>query len=272
MPNRLVAGRHGQFLCNTNDRYIGRSLEFYGEYCEHEADLYRQLLRPGDTVVEVGANIGALTVPLARAVGPRGSVIALEPQRVVFQMLCGSAALNELRNVHAYHLAVGSRNGGTEVPMANYDAPGNFGAIALGTDQDWRRSGETMTEPVSIVTLDYFLKDNKAARLLKIDCEGMETEVLDGASQFIFRHRPIIYAENDRRDGAEELVRLLRLLDYRLWWHTPPLYNPANFAGNPTDIFPATVSINVLAIPTELDIDVPFEPVTDPYHKWMPEP
>ena len=69
MPNRLVAGRHGQFLYNTNDRYIGRSLEFYGEYCEQEADLYRQLLRPGDTVIEVGANIGALTVPLR---GPSG--------------------------------------------------------------------------------------------------------------------------------------------------------------------------------------------------------
>ena len=51
-----------------NDAYIGRSLDVYGEYSEGEIDLFRQLLRPGDVAIDAGANIGALTVGMARLV------------------------------------------------------------------------------------------------------------------------------------------------------------------------------------------------------------
>ena len=77
---RLVSTRHGQFLILDQDTWVGRALDRYGEWCEHEVQLFRALLRPGDTVVDVGANIGAFSVPLARFVGPTGRVIAFEAQ------------------------------------------------------------------------------------------------------------------------------------------------------------------------------------------------
>ena len=73
--------RHGKLMYLLNDAYIGRSLDVYGEYSEGEIDLFRQLLRPGDVAIDVGANIGALTVPMARLVQPGGAVVAFEPQR-----------------------------------------------------------------------------------------------------------------------------------------------------------------------------------------------
>ena len=54
--------KYGKIIYNARDRYIGRSLSVYGEYSHNEAELYRQLLRSGDTVIEAGANMGSLTI------------------------------------------------------------------------------------------------------------------------------------------------------------------------------------------------------------------
>lgn len=77
-PFKRINAKHGTFLIPPKDIYIGRSLEVYGEWCEGEVALFAQLLKPGATVVEVGANIGSHTVPIARAVGPTGMVFAIE--------------------------------------------------------------------------------------------------------------------------------------------------------------------------------------------------
>ena len=60
--------RHGRMVFLKHDVYIGRSLELYGEYSESEAEVFTQLLRPGDVVIEAGANIGAHTVHIANLV------------------------------------------------------------------------------------------------------------------------------------------------------------------------------------------------------------
>ena len=70
-----------------------RSLDVYGEFSEGETEIFRQIVRPGDIVLEVGANIGVHTVFLAKAVSPGGGVIALEPQRLVLSdALCQRCA------------------------------------------------------------------------------------------------------------------------------------------------------------------------------------
>src|SRR5690242_661708 len=90
---RLKQCRHGRMIYNTNDIYVGRSLDLYGEYSEGETEVFAQLVNAGDVVVEVGANIGTSTVWFGKHVGPAGAVVALEPQRIVFQILCANVAL-----------------------------------------------------------------------------------------------------------------------------------------------------------------------------------
>src|SRR4051812_48350593 len=83
----LKTCRHGQMLFLKRDQYIGRSLDLYGEFSELEAEIFTKYLQPGNSVIEVGSNIGAHTLRLARLVGPQGTVYAFEPQRLLFQLL-----------------------------------------------------------------------------------------------------------------------------------------------------------------------------------------
>src|SRR4029450_34737 len=70
--NQLAKGRNGYYLYNTNDTYVGRAIEKYGEYGGQEARFLEKLCAAGDIVIEVGANIGAHTVVLARRVSSSG--------------------------------------------------------------------------------------------------------------------------------------------------------------------------------------------------------
>jgi hypothetical protein len=85
---RIKRTRHGLLAYNINDIYIGRSLELYGEWSPDEASLLPQFANAGSVVVDVGANIGAITVVLSQVVGTRGVVVAIEPQRAIYQLLC----------------------------------------------------------------------------------------------------------------------------------------------------------------------------------------
>jgi hypothetical protein len=89
------------------------------------------------------------------------------------------------------------------------------------------------------------------AKLIKVDVEGMELDVLAGAQATLARCRPILYVENDRAEKAEALVAQLQEYGYRMWWHTPPLYNPANFLANPHNVFGNIASFNMLCLPRE---------------------
>ena len=109
--NHLIEARHGYVLYNVNDRYIGRSVEHYGEWSPGETTLFRQFCRPGHYVVDVGAHIGTHTLAFARLVGERGRVFAFEPQRMLAQALAANVALNSLTNVHTHHLGVGAEDG-----------------------------------------------------------------------------------------------------------------------------------------------------------------
>jgi hypothetical protein len=76
----------------------------------------------------------------------------------------------------------------------------------------------------------------------------MELNVLRGSEQTLHRHRPMLYVENDRPEKSPALIEFLQALDYELYWHLPPLFNPDNYFGNPANDFPGIVSANMLGI------------------------
>jgi FkbM family methyltransferase len=251
--------RHGRMMFFTNDRYVGRSLDLYGEFSEGEPRLLDAIVRAGDTVVEVGANIGAHTLFLARRVGAEGRVYAFEPQRPLFQMLCGNLAMNELFNTHALHAASGREPGQIRVPSIDYAGAHNFAGLSLG--------GSGAGEQVPVVPVDSL--NLSALRLLKVDVEGMEGDVLAGAAQTIRRLRPAIYVENDREENSPHLITQIRELGYRMWWHLPPLFSPNNHAGNKENVFPGLLSVNMLCLPAEFPHRVDtLREVSGPDDRW----
>jgi len=259
--NRCVLAREGYVLYNSNDVFIGQAIERYGEYGEIEAQLLRQLCRPGSVAVEVGANIGTHTLVLSRGVGPTGYVYAYEPQGVVFQTLCANLALNSITNVDARHAAAGAEPGWVLIPDIDYTRRGNFGGVSV--------NDFTAGSKVPRVTLDADLDLDRLA-LIKIDVEGMELEVLRGAAALIARFDPALYVENDRIERSEALIRHLLDLDYRLYWHLPPLYNPQNFFGDPENLYPNVVSVNMLCLPRSMPQSVTgLVEISDPTHHPM---
>lgn len=251
--------RYGRMLYLVGDVYIGRALELYGEYSDSEGEVFNQLLSHGQVVVEVGANIGAHTLHLAKLVGPTGLVMAFEPQRIVFSLLCANLVLNEQFHAVPIRGALGSEPGTIKVPTLDPWALQNFGGLEL--------HGHTAGEDVPVGRLD----DHRlpGLRLLKIDVEGMETDVLRGATKTIQTHRPIIYTENDRREKSAELIKLLFELGYEPYWHVAPMFNPNNFAGNKDNVFHNTVSINMLCLPKEQPFKITgFRLVAGPDDWW----
>lgn len=248
--NRLKRCRYGLMLYNPNDRFVGRALDLYGEFSEGEVELFRQTVKPGQVVLDVGANIGTHTLFFAGAVGSRGGVIAFEPQRLLFQTLCANMALNSITNVICRNNGVGVDSGIIRVPALDPEKVQNFGGLSL--------RGRTEGEPVERIAIDGL--DLKRCHFMKIDVEGMEIPVVAGAKETILRHRPTLYVENDRKEYSDDLIRLISSLRYRLYSHRPPLFNPDNVAGNLTNVYSNIISKNMLCLPEESPVRVPHLP------------
>ncbi len=250
-PYLLVQARHGWMLANPHDVYLGRAIVDYGEYGEHESRFLASLLsyRPGK-VVEIGANVGTHTVPMAKALAAEGrELIAFEPQPFLFQNLCANLALNGLTNVTTFQLACGDKNQVVYFPAPDYSADNNFGAISMELD----------ALPGSLsarcVRLDDAV-DTAPVALLKIDVEGYELLALQGAVGILTRSRPVLYVENDRVEHSRALIEWLWSQNYRLYWHIPHLFNPDNFFKNEMNAYGNAASFNMLGLPRELDVSM----------------
>ena len=242
--NKVKACRYGQMVYQPHDIYIGRSFELYGEFSEGEVELFRQIVRPGDTVLDIGANIGAHTVPFAHLVGKQGKIVAFEPQRVPYYMLCANTVLNSFQHVWCFQAGVSAAAGTMLVPDLNYEAETNFGGLSLAKEYPGIPSYR-----VPVMTVDSL--QLQQCRLLKIDVEGMEQQVLHGAVETLRQRRPFLYLEDDRPDQSQALRALIEQLGYVAYLHQPRLFNPHNYANNPQNVFSEIVSPNLFCHPRE---------------------
>ncbi|MFZ1937202.1 MAG: FkbM family methyltransferase [Thermoguttaceae bacterium] len=147
-----------------------------GAYLWNEYAPVGKTLSPGDRVIDIGANIGAFTIRAARAVGPAGQVIAVEPARETFRQLQRNVELNHLTNAIAKHTAVGEAPGTATLHVAHNSV---FTSLYRGV------AGQAASiEEVTVVTLDQLLDENGWNRcdFLKLDCEGAEHAIVRGMS------------------------------------------------------------------------------------------
>ncbi len=232
----IVPTVYGQMLVNRNDINQTNALFKTGQAIDHpEIELLATILSlapPDPIVADVGANIGTYTLRLAAVAGPRGRVHCFEPQRILCNMIAGSTVLNGLTNVICHTMAVGAREGALEVPQFDYHRPLNFGSIEFGPEQreplDQPRGHDPLLrEFVPVTTLDRF--GFTRLDLMKIDAEGMEDDVLTGATETIKRCRPVLYVEFQKSDYVALKTRL-QGLGYTLY----PVQ--MNFLGVPAEL------------------------------------
>jgi FkbM family methyltransferase len=210
LPFSFVAPTvYGQMILSRYDINQTSALLRTGKALNHaEIELLRKMLSlfEGPHVfVDAGANFGVFSLGLANAVGPLGKVHAFEPQRIIYNMLAGTMALNGVTNVYCYNIALGEREDCIEVPQFDYNRMLNFGSIEFGPTQievlsQQRGNNREKVEYVRLATLDSF--GLSGVHLIKIDVEGMEMQVLEGARQTIRNSRPLIYVEFVKSDHA----------------------------------------------------------------------
>lgn len=254
--------RYGPMIGLKGDRFVSRSLEVYGEFCPGEAKLFAQVIRPGMTVVEAGANIGTHSIPLARLCAP-GPLYLFEPQQRVFQLLCANLANNGVTNAIAYPEACGAETGFALIPNLNYGAQDNFGGVSVRPIDGASEGARVRVTPLDSLGL-------KTCHLLKVDVEGFEPQLLAGATGTIARCRPLIYIENDRPAHQQEVINQISALGYRLYWHTPTLFSPDNFNGATEDVFGGIGSLNMFCIPAEITARLPESAPIDPANWTAP--
>jgi FkbM family methyltransferase len=167
-------------------------------------------------VLDIGANVGAVTLALAKAVGPTGQVQAFEPGPPIFAKLQENLRLNpRLRTVEAHMVGMADSEGKLMWQESGSD-PGNASIHWV----DARRPATT----VEVTTLDAFADRRQLGPIhfIKIDVEGMELKVLKGGLESVRRYRPAIYFESsmcdeEQRAAAREIEGLLGDVGYRLY-------------------------------------------------------
>lgn len=164
-------------------------------------------IRPGDWAIDVGANVGSVAGQMCRAVGTSGLVWAFEPvPRNVARLheLAGANGLNQLR---VFACALSSKRGSAVINLAGEGSSGHASFTA-----SWIQDSRLEVETKRLDDLTGDVDDTRPLRLLKLDVEGFERQVLEGAERTIRRFRPMIHCEfNDiiLRDAGSSSEALL---------------------------------------------------------------
>ena len=182
-----------ELLIHPGDQ-ISQAVYASGLYEPCTADALRRLLAPGDTFVDVGANIGLFSLLASRWVGPSGKVICLEPSAREFARLRGHVSRNALTNVRLFQVAAGAERGAAVLHVAESRYPG---LNTLETSFMYTGVEEDRREQVRVVRLDDFLPAQGVGPVaaMKIDVEGFEPQVVAGAQRMIARDRPVLVIE-----------------------------------------------------------------------------
>jgi FkbM family methyltransferase len=203
-PLRILSGRLRGY------RWIpGASVHgcWLGTFERYEQEEFARVLRPGQVVFDIGANVGFYTLLAARLVGPAGRVWAFEPAARNVAYLKRHLELNNCRHATVLEVAVADRTG-----TATFQASPSFSEGRLVADA----SPTPGQYEVATVTLDALLARDEVSlpNLLKIDVEGAELSVLHGAADVIRRGRPTILLSTHSSALREQCADHLRQLDY----------------------------------------------------------
>jgi FkbM family methyltransferase len=218
----LASSSHGTMIVNRLDYHMIDAKNGYGvgfqllesaSFDPGEINLAIDLLArrrkhygEGVVAIDCGANIGVHTIEWATAMTGWGSVLSIEAQERIYYALAGNIAINNCFNAIAINAAVSSESGILTIPSPNYLVPSSFGSLELRQRAGNEFIGQAIdyaknTTNVRKLALDEF--DLPRVDLIKIDVEGMELEVLEGAKEIIGRTHPIMLIEKIKTDAGQ---------------------------------------------------------------------
>ncbi len=199
------------------DDWIQKQVFYFGRYEIEKLEtlFWQHLIKEGDIVFDIGANIGYYTLQAAARIGNHGRVYAFEPVSITYSKLIANLKINIFENVTTENLAVSNKKGEIELFIADENSTGSS-SVAMHV------SYSGVKERVSTISLDQYVQDNKIIKVdvIKIDVEGCEPMVIDGTVETMNEHKPLILIEvlderlNALGNNKELLYGLFRKNDY----------------------------------------------------------
>jgi FkbM family methyltransferase len=239
---------------DPTDKVITPTIVMYGSWEGGETVWFVRTVKPGDTIVDAGANAGYYTVIGSRLVGDRGKVYAFEPDPTNFELLRKNVQLNGLTNVVMERKALSNRNGTLKLFIADANKGDHRIYQPKGESRPWVE--------VEAVRLDDYFRDHKRGiDFIKIDTQGAEGLILEGMTGLLEGHtdRPTIFMEfwphglKGMGTDPDALLRTLQSYNYKLYdMHAPggkplPAVEPAYLlAAHPVDVFESQTDLMLL--------------------------
>ncbi len=222
---------------------IDSTIYYEGAWEPDTVAILRKLVKPGQTVLDIGANMGCHTLLMAQLVGETGHVIAFEPMSAAYAKLTRNIQLNRFSNIVAEKAGLSSSDGEAEI------------AFTTSWRLDLKPDGAP-PEKISLITLDSYVAAHPGLfshlDCIKLDVDGFEEAVLHGAQNTLLQHHPTILIEIGR--DSIEAVNYLKSQQYSFFTESGVEINPdsIDIAETPG----RRPTINVVAVPPRSDLHI----------------
>ena len=189
---------------------------------QNMVDFFKRFVKPGDLAIDIGANIGDTTVPMALAAGPAGLVLAFDPNPMVFKILEQNARLNPgKQNIRPFLFAITQE----EAEFYYISSEASFANGAISPTRQSQHGRFIYPHKIKGIKLEDFLETQFPDRInrlsfIKIDAEGYDKEIIKSIRELILRYKPVVVAESFGKATYEakiELYDVLAGMDYDIF-------------------------------------------------------
>jgi FkbM family methyltransferase len=188
---KIVKLRTGQLLKVNPTDYLQCLIYYFGMFEPQSIHVFRKLIKDGDTVLDIGGNIGLYSIVASSLVGPKGNVYTFEPAPFHCESIRENIDINNLSNIKLFETALGNEAGQVELVMPEN---GNLGCLTIAN----KLAHENSSFKVNVSVFDDFCDKNKLdvnnVSVIKIDVEGAELMVLSGMTK-VFKQKPTVLIE-----------------------------------------------------------------------------
>jgi FkbM family methyltransferase len=211
----LYKTRFGDLLWLKSTSCIDESIIKTGIWEDSSTDIVNKLVKPNDYVIDIGANIGYFTVLFSKIVGENGKVYAFEPTNEYYNVLNSNLKANNISNCVPFQIGLSDKEEHLNIFLGQHSA----------TIHEPIKNSTTKEETINLTSLDKFVLENKIEKIdfIKIDVDGHEPKILEGATKTLERFKPIILLEVNHLNyfeagyTASNFYNYLKQLDYFIY-------------------------------------------------------
>ncbi len=186
-------------------------------------EFFKQWIQNGDMVIDIGANVGHMSIIFGILCGKEGCTLSFDPNPYVFRILKENATLNgHCSSIHPYNCAIVDEEG----EYYYYSSEASFSNGGISKEKSSPHGSYSLRSPIKGVKLEYFLNEHfseslSRLRLVKIDTEGYDKEIIKSISNVLLLYKPIVISEcfgKTNREERFEHFEVLHSKGYKLYY------------------------------------------------------